>query len=656
MGAILKIEILTDASKATKGLNDIGSAAGDAGEKTSSGLAKMGKAAAAAAGAAALGGLVAMFKVGMDEQSDFLAGNAQLEAGLASTGNAANTTVGHLNDVASEIQNYSGQTDDSITASQKLLLTFTNLTNGVGEGADMFDQATKMSADMAAKMGGDASKYAVQLGKALNDPVKGITALTRVGVSFTQAQKDQIKALQDSGDMMGAQKIIMAELQKEFGGSAKAAGETLPGQMARAKRSFEDVSQSLIAGLMPILTALGAFLTDTLMPAFSAFFGFITEHQTVFGILAAGITAVVVAVKAWAIAQKILNSTLLTNPIFLAVAAIVALAAALVVAYKKSETFRAIVQAVFNAIKTTVMAVVTFITVKIPALFTSLVSWVAALPRRVAAAAAGMWTWITQKFTAAWQATTAAIGRAVSWIAGLPARFAASAGAVFGWLKEKFTTAWESVKTAIGSAVTWLAGLPGKLAGAAGDLWGFVAEKFSDAWTTVKTGFTTALEWIGGIPGKIGTALAGLFDAITKPFKDAWDWVERNIISPIKTTWNGVANAINGIQFSVKIPDWVPLIGGKQWTLGLPDLPLLDKGGYVTGPTVAMIGERRPEIVAAEPVLRRIVRDELGNAGNVVINVYDALDPDAVARKIEDLLFRRQRAVAGVRTIRGATR
>jgi phage-related protein len=193
-------------------------------------------------------------KTGFSELSDASAGTAQLAAGIKSTGNAAGVSVDSLNSLASSIQNYSGQTDDSIVKSEQLLLTFTNVKNGVGAGNDIFNQATKATADMAAKMGGDASGAAIQLGKALNDPVKGITALSRVGVSFTDQQKNQIKAMVAAGDTMGAQKIILGELNKEFGGSAEAYGNSMPGMIARSKRAFEDLTQALAGGLLPIIT------------------------------------------------------------------------------------------------------------------------------------------------------------------------------------------------------------------------------------------------------------------------------------------------------------------------------------------------------------------------------------------------------------------
>jgi hypothetical protein len=90
---------------------------------------------------AALGGIGKIISTGFQEAKDAAAGTAQLAAGIASTGNAANVSVGSLNNLASSIQSYSGQTDDSIVGAEKLLLTFTNIKN-VGPDK-IFDQATK---------------------------------------------------------------------------------------------------------------------------------------------------------------------------------------------------------------------------------------------------------------------------------------------------------------------------------------------------------------------------------------------------------------------------------------------------------------------------------------------------------------------------------
>lgn len=261
------LELTVSTAGAQKQITDtIVPGATETGKKAGAGLAGglLGSVAKIAGPLAAAAGIGSAIKTGFDELKDGEAISAQLAAGLASTGNAAGTTVGQMNDLASSIQSYSGQTDDSIGKAESLLLTFTNIKN-VGPDK-IFDDATRATADMAARMGGDASSNAVLLGKALNDPVKGITALTRVGVSFTQGQKDQIGAMVAAGNTMGAQKLILGELNKEFGGSAKAAGETFPGQIQRLQRSFEDLAQTAFSAILPIAGPL----LDGLLGAFKA--------------------------------------------------------------------------------------------------------------------------------------------------------------------------------------------------------------------------------------------------------------------------------------------------------------------------------------------------------------------------------------------------
>jgi len=218
-------------------------------------------------------GIGAVLKTGFDEAKDASAGSAQLAAGIKSTGNAANVSLKGMNDLASSIQGYSGQTDDSIVASQQLLLTFTKIKNT--DTDKIFDRATTATANMAAKMGGDAAGSAIQLGKALNDPVKGVASLGRMGVQFSDDQKKMIKSLVDTGDVAGAQNVILAELETQFGGAAEAAGNSLPGQLAKAKRSFEDVSQAVVEGLLPVvlpgLTSIGTTITDKVIPAVVGF-------------------------------------------------------------------------------------------------------------------------------------------------------------------------------------------------------------------------------------------------------------------------------------------------------------------------------------------------------------------------------------------------
>lgn len=232
----------------------------------------LGGAAVAAAGIA-LAGISAVLRTGVQEALDASGGIAQLEAGIKSTGGAAGVTVEHLTDMAGSLQLMSGQTDDSIVAAQQLLLTFTNIRN-TGT-AKIFDEATLATTNMAAKMGGDASSNALLLGKALNDPIAGLGALVRAGVQFTDGQKATIESMVAAGDMAGAQSLILAELNTQFGGAAEAAGKSLPGQLEIAKRKFEDISQTIAEQLLPVvlpaLQSIADVITGRVLPAVSRF-------------------------------------------------------------------------------------------------------------------------------------------------------------------------------------------------------------------------------------------------------------------------------------------------------------------------------------------------------------------------------------------------
>ncbi len=245
----LEIQILGDASQLSR---EFGRAS-----KASSGfggaLGKLGKVAAVGVGAA-FAGLAATLKVGFDELAEGQKVSAQTGAALKSTGGAANVTAKEIEGLAGSLSRMSGVDDEAIQSGENLLLTFTNIRNEVGKGNDIFNQATTSILDMSVALGQDMKSSAIQLGKALNDPIKGVTALQRVGVSFTAAQKEQIKSLVESGNAMGAQKLILAELTKEFGGSAKAAGETLPGQLSKLKNSFQEVAGRIASRFAPLAT------------------------------------------------------------------------------------------------------------------------------------------------------------------------------------------------------------------------------------------------------------------------------------------------------------------------------------------------------------------------------------------------------------------
>lgn len=254
----LVIKALTaDAQKAigglTEGIKGLGESGGLLG-----GLGGMLGSIGSIAGGIATAGISALSGVLMDSvqaAADAEKGQAALNAVLTSTKGAAGITADAANELASALQKVTPFEDDVVLGAENMLLTFTNIHK------EVFPKATETVLNLAQAMGGDPKNAAIQLGKALNDPITGITALTRVGVTFTEAQKEQIKALQEAGDMAGAQTIVLNELQTEFGGAARAAGSTFAGQMAIAQNALGDLKEALGAQLLPIVTPVLQGLT-----------------------------------------------------------------------------------------------------------------------------------------------------------------------------------------------------------------------------------------------------------------------------------------------------------------------------------------------------------------------------------------------------------
>lgn len=152
---------------------------------------------------------------------------AQTAAVIKSTGGAARVTAKDVERLSARLSTQAGIDDEVIQSGANLLLTFKNVRNEAGKGNDIFNQTTAAAVDMGVALGTTPQRAAMQLGKALNDPVKGMTRLTRSGVDFTDSQKKQVEAMVRTGDTLGAQRIILSELNAQFGGSAAAQAQPI---------------------------------------------------------------------------------------------------------------------------------------------------------------------------------------------------------------------------------------------------------------------------------------------------------------------------------------------------------------------------------------------------------------------------------------------
>lgn len=169
--------------------------------------------------------------------------NAKLAAVIRATGGAAGFTSAQLQEMAGRLQEVAAVDDEVIKGGMAILATFRNIKG------DAFEAATMAALDMSAVMGQDLKSSMIQLGKALNDPAEGLTALSRIGVQFTEGQKAMIEKMLESGDVAGAQKVILKELADEFGGAATAAGNTFGGQLRRLVLAYGDLREEVGASI-----------------------------------------------------------------------------------------------------------------------------------------------------------------------------------------------------------------------------------------------------------------------------------------------------------------------------------------------------------------------------------------------------------------------
>jgi hypothetical protein len=190
-----------------------------------------------------------------DEQAQAI---AQVEAGLESTGEAAGFTSEQLQKMASDLQTKTLFGDEEILKNATAqLLTFTNI------AGEQFARTQIAALNLATRLDGDLKSASIQLGKALNDPIANLSALSRSGIQFSEEQKKVIKELAETNRLAEAQTIILNELETQYGGAAEAAAEAGAGGFKQLQNALMDVSEEfgaiIIDGIDPLKDTLEAF-------------------------------------------------------------------------------------------------------------------------------------------------------------------------------------------------------------------------------------------------------------------------------------------------------------------------------------------------------------------------------------------------------------
>jgi phage-related protein len=283
-----------------------------------------------------------------------------------------------VSDYAESLERSLAVDADIIKAAQTKLATFKNLTASVDDAGGAFDRATMAALDLAAAGFGSAETNAVQLGKALQDPIKGITALGRAGVTFTDQEKEKIKALVESGNLLDAQNMVLKAIEGQVGGTAEAGASSFD----KIKLSLMQVADAIGMAVLPLINQLSDFITTTFVPkvvpmidqivaSFNNMEPALKKALFIFTGLAAGIgPLLLVAGKLVSVSGVLITAlggiTIAGSLLFIKVIAVVAVLAAVALAFKyaydNSQPLRTAVdnlvttfKNVFNIIKNSVL-------------------------------------------------------------------------------------------------------------------------------------------------------------------------------------------------------------------------------------------------------------------------------------------------------------
>jgi hypothetical protein len=293
MQALLKIKADVQGGGAVQSLaSNLGSLKSSA-DKATSGFKGMATAAAGLATTIGAAALVRGIKGVMNAFSEFQRDTNLLENGLKNLGGTAPQQFDILMKSADKLGKLTLFNESDFTQGFGLLTSFTNIS------VKQFDRLGAAAADLAQTSGTDVKSAFMQLGKALNDPVKGLTALNRAGVQFTDEQKAMIESMVDVGNVAGAQEMILKELERQYGGNAAAAAQGYAGALDSLGESFYDLQKALgpfidqaLTPLVNSLTNLVNFITERVVPILDSLPGPLKTVVGFMGALAVGIAAI----------------------------------------------------------------------------------------------------------------------------------------------------------------------------------------------------------------------------------------------------------------------------------------------------------------------------------------------------------------------------
>ena len=506
--------------------------------------------AASEIGSSIVGGIGSFITDGISEASGWQSAFRQTQAVVESTGQAAGFTAEQMGEMAVAMSASSGMSlfsDDAILGAQNVLATFTKV-QGV-----QFEGATQSALDMAQALGMDASSAAMMMGKALNDPVKGLSALSRSGVSFTEEQKALVEEMVAVGDVAGAQNLILKEMEVQFGGSALAATETFEGSQVLLAESFNGVKETLGNALLPILTRLSNVLMSTVIPAMGNIITVIADF-----ISGLDWTGIISSISGVINGFVNLGSGVDWSGIFTALGNIASvIGTALTTAFTVIQPLLMVVMNVFSQLFSVITSpAVVEILVAIGGALMS----VASIAGTVITALTPLASLISTTFMGAVQALLNGLAPAFTTIQNHIAHFTPLIQGAITAIGEVFAS--PALKSAM-EGIVGIFGVLGEIVSAVvGILSGlvmFVVENLTPVieglWPVVEIAFNTIFSVIDSVVGLVRGILDSLLLALKGDFTGAWDTLK----NAIANAWTGIQTAVQtGIDaVKAKLKEWI---------------------------------------------------------------------------------------------------
>jgi len=188
---------------------------------------------------------------------------------------------------------------------------------------------------------------------------------------------------------------------------------------------------------------------------------------------------------------------------------------------------------------------------------------------------------------------------------------------IWGGIKVIVEGAWNTIKLIIQTAINLIDGIIrlalNLIKGNWSGVWDSICDIAKTIWNLITGLIQTKIDTFIGLFNNLKTNVLGIFQGI-------WNGV-KGFINQIIGGINGMINALNGLKFS--FPDWVPGLGGKGFSLSIPNVPMLANGGIVDKPTLSMVGEgAEPEAVMPLSKLDNMLGRNTGG-GNIIQIVLD---------------------------------